>query len=124
MADPTMQDPVDPSADPSADPSSGGGYTIEITVTADGKISVGVESADEENEEESSAGGASAGSGADGAGTSDDESTEPTEGAAQPAKNIKDALVMALEIYKNNGASPGVDDSDSQFQSGFGGGQS
>lgn len=88
----TMQDP---SADTSQDDGSAGvGFVIEITCTADGKISVGIETADQKNAE---------------------------EGAAQPAKNIKDALVLALQIYKNNGEMPEADDSDSQFSQGYGG---
>lgn len=110
MADPTAA-PADPSADPSAeaaDPSAGGGYTIEISVMADGKISVGCESASEENAEESGGGEASEAGG------------EPS-GEAQPCKGIKDALIMALEIFKNNGEMPAPDDSDEQFASGYGG---
>ena len=105
MADPTMQDTGANPADASSEAESGSaGYTIEITVTADGKISVGVESSDQENAEESGA-------------------PADASDSAQPAKDIKSALVMALEIYKNNGEAPGADDSDEQFASGYGGGQ-
>jgi membrane protease subunit (stomatin/prohibitin family) len=98
----------DPSADPSAstggDSSAGGGYTIEITVTADGQISVGVESADQESAEES--GGASGGA--------------DTDSGAVPAKSIKDALTMALQIYKSNGQAPQADTSDQDIDAGYG----
>lgn len=74
-------------------------------MTGDGKISVGVESSDQENAEES--GG--------------DPSAAPMDdsGSAQPAKDIKSALVMALEIYKNNGEMQEADDSDEQFAAGY-----
>lgn len=115
--DPTSALSADPSADPSMGANSGAGssYVIEITVTADGMISVGVESADEESQEEGGE-GAEAGPGADA-----DEAAEPAEGAAQPAKSIKEALTMALEIFKNNGQAASADTSDSDFSSGYSG---
>ena len=86
-------------------------YTIEITVTADGKISVGVETAQEESEEEG---------GSEGTATDEDMASEGSEpGAAQPVKSIKEALVLALEIFKNNGEAPAPDTSDSDFASGY-----
>ena len=113
MAD-TMQDQTDAGADDSDMTGAGAagdeaspGYTIEVTVTGDGQISVGVESADEENAEES---------GGDQAETGDQESAE-----AKPFKNIKDALTYALQIYKNDGEPPEDDaTSESAFQSGYG----
>jgi hypothetical protein len=110
-----MQDPADTGADDTDMTGAGAageapspGYTIEITVTGDGKISVGVESADEENAEESGAGG-------DQGESADQESAE-----AKPFKNIKDALTYALQIYKNDGEAPEDDGaSEDAFQSGF-----
>lgn len=106
------------------------GYVIEITVTADGKISVGVESASEESQEEGGEGSASA-EGEDAAAPADDadpaapapaapaDDAEPAEGSAMPAKNIKEALTMALEIFKNNGQAAEPDTSDTDFTSGY-----
>lgn len=97
---------ADPAAeDMSTEQSAGTGYTIEIAVSADGKISVGCESAAAE--------GAEAGA----------EGAPEAAMATQPAKDIKDALVIALGIYKNNGEMPEADDSDAQFASGYKGGE-
>jgi hypothetical protein len=85
------------------DGSQNGGYVIEIRVGADKSISVCVESAADEDAEES--GGGDDGSGGD----SDDNST--------PVKSIKEALTMALEIYRNDGEMPQQADAD--FQQGF-----
>lgn len=104
--DPSMS--ADTDADPSEagdqDDSQGGGYCIEIHVAADGSITVDVEpEAEEASEEQGEDGGESGGEGA-----------EP-KGA--PAKNIKDALTMALEIFRNQGQQPGA--ADDSFQQGF-----
>ena len=61
-----------------------GGYTICIEVEPDGSLSVGVE------QEAAMAPQAEA-------------AEEASETGYKPAKNIKDALTMALEIFKNNG---------------------
>ena len=117
-----MTSPSDDEMDQGAD-SQAQGYVIEITVTADGQISVGVESSSEEAQEESGEGAAAApAEGADPAeGAEGAEGAEPAEGAAMPAKNIKEALTMALEIFKNNGQAPAADTSDSDFSSGYSG---
>lgn len=123
--DPTASTSASPAmgADSDTDSGMGAGYVIEITVTADGMISVGVESADEESQEEDGEGASSGGS-SDSEDESADPSAEPAEpadGAAMPAKTIKEALTMALEIFKNNGQSPSADTSDSDFSSGYSG---
>ena len=66
------------------------GYCIEIHVKSDGTISVGVESEADE--------------------TAEDQGTED-QGSEMPVKSIKDALSMALDIFKNGGEmqSPGAD---------------
>lgn len=91
-----MMDPsADPSAtDPSADPSSSdasSGYEICITVKPDGTMAVGSNPIDPE---------------------------DASEGGA-PASSIREAMAMAMDIYKNNGDAPD-DSGDSDFQSGFG----
>lgn len=100
-ADPTAGG--DPTQDPAAGAGSGDGsaaqsYTIEITVSPDG-ISVGVESAGQEDAE---SGGESGGSG------------------AQPVKSIKDALTVALQIYRNDGQMSEGSSADDDMASGFG----
>lgn len=80
------------------------GYVICIHVGGDGTLSVGTESDQEEAQE------AQGGSGDDAQDMEDYE----------PAKNIKDALTMALEIYRNDGQMPSQ--ADSNFQQGFDGG--
>jgi hypothetical protein len=111
--------PNDPSmADPAADPSMGApdadagaestenagpqGYCIEIHVSADGKISVGVESEAEESSEEQGEGG---------------EGGEPSDDNLSPAKDIKDALTQALAIYKADGAADATQTHAKQIQS-------
>lgn len=85
-------------ADPSAE--AEGGYTIEIAVSGDDSMTVSVESAGQEGAESGMA--------------------EASEGV--PAKSIKDALTMALAIYKSNGQMPqGESDQDASFNEGFGG---
>lgn len=75
------------------------GYEICISVDGAGKITVGVESADQEAAE--SQGG--------------DESGE----AAMPVGSIREAVATAMEIYKNDGAMPDGQD-DAEFNGGFG----
>ncbi len=95
--DPTTAAP-DPASAGATDSGAGdGSYEICIKVTADGQLSVGVESADAEAQE----------------GGADDDS------GYAPAKNIKDALTKALEIFKNNGQMS-TTDPDADFQAGFG----
>ena len=79
----------DTGATSSTDDTGGASYTIEISVTPDG-ISVGVESADQENAEQGAA-GAAGGAGGE---------------AATPVKSIKEALTLALEIYRADGEMP------------------
>ena len=81
------------------------GYVIEISVMADGKIMVGTESMQTAMAEESEGGMG--------------ETPEETMAESLPAKNIKDALTMALAIYKNDGVMPEPDNSDEQFAAGY-----
>ena len=97
MAAQQVQDPSAAQAEPQDD----GGYTIEIDVTSDGQISVSVETDGQEDAEQQGGG--------------------EDEGNAMPAKNIKDALTIALAIFKANGQMPAPDTSDSDFNEGFGG---
>lgn len=80
-----------------------GGYEICIQVGADGQISVGVESADYEAAEE--AGAAEAGA------------TGASE--MKPAANIRDAIQMAMDIYRAGGK-VGDDQEAIDFKAGFG----
>lgn len=83
-------------------------YTIEISVTPDG-ISVGVESADQENAEEG---------GSEGAGEA-----QGTPAAATPVGSIKEALTLALDIYRADGQMPdqNAPSPEDEMSSGFGG---
>lgn len=98
--------PADPSMDPSAgaEPDDDGGYSIEIRVDGQGKISVCVEN--ESNEPPESAEGAE---GAEGSAADPGEDEDSEMSQYQPAANIKEALTMALEIYKANGKAPPAD---------------
>jgi len=84
------------------------GYKIIIAVDGQGKISVGTES-------ESAPAPAM---GPDGTPVPEDEGAEM--GAMKPARDIKDALTQALEIFKNDGEAV-QSSADADFQSGFGG---
>jgi hypothetical protein len=104
------------SDDTGADPSQAGesqddgSYVIEIRVGSDKSISVCVESGSEEAAEEQ---GEDSGGGDDSGGGEDDDST--------PVKSIKEALTLALEIFRSGGQMPqGADD---DFQQGFAGGK-
>ena len=108
--DPTMTAVPAAGADTSAEGAepAESGYKICIAVDGAGKISVGVE-----NE------GGAAGEPADGSDSgSEDEDAEM--GAMQPASSIKEALTMALEIYKADGQVPSSS-ADDDFASGFAG---
>lgn len=105
-SDPSEMDDGQAASPDDQDQGASAGYCIEIHVSAGGAITVEVEPEGEEAQEE--AGGA-AGEPGEGGGA--------PEGA--PAKNIKDALTMALEIYRNNGQSPEA--ADDSFQQGFDG---
>ena len=91
---------ADPAADPSAADAGGSGdtapqgYTIEIMVAADGTITVDVEQGADDSDESG-----------EGAETGGDTSTggDADAGSPTPAKNIKDALSIALDIYRNSG---------------------
>ncbi|MCY1166641.1 hypothetical protein D9M73_65870 [compost metagenome] len=107
MPPPPAGAPAGPAADPSMmgapgaapgmetpePPEDDGSYEICIRVSADGRLSVGVEkgSAEEQGEDES---------------------------AYRPAENIKDALTKALDIFKADGKSEAADDA---FNAGFSG---
>lgn len=73
-----------------------GGYSIEIYVDGDGKISVGVESGAEEASEHQATG------------------QEPER---TPVKGIREALEIVMDIYKNQGQMNAGED---QFAAGFG----
>ena len=92
--DPTMTDAESPAED-SAEPGEEG-FTIEIEVAGDGSITVSMESASQESAE---------GSGEDSEGT--------------PAKDIGEALKIALSMYRE--ASGGTDSTaaNEQFKAGF-----
>lgn len=101
-ADQTAAQPAPGAAEPVES-----GYKIIIAVDGQGKISVGVE-----NE-------AAPAAPADATGAPvEDEVAEM--GAMKPARDIKDALTQALEIFKNDGESA-QSSADADFQSGFGG---
>lgn len=94
----------DPTQDPAAaqpDAAQDAGYEICIKVAGDGSLSVGVESPQAEAAEVGAMGGA------------DDDSSY------KPAANIKEALTMALEIFKADGQVAPEDDGEDQFAQGF-----
>lgn len=87
-------DSSDSPQDSDSDNSQGSaGYTICIKVDGQGDISVGVTPASADDGDE------------------DDDSSDYA-----PAKNIKDALTVALDIYRNDGQ---VKDSDADFNEGY-----
>lgn len=105
--------PADPSAagmDPNAAETASPGYKICIAVDAQGQITVGTE--DEDAAPPAAPGAMSAGQPA-----SEDDSDE----SMQPVANIKDALTMALQIYKSNGQMSAPSDEQDQFKAGFSG---
>jgi len=77
-----------------ADQAQGAGYTVCIQVGADGSMKVGVE-------------------------PPEDPAEAPEDGAYKPAPSAKDALMMAMDIIKNNGKMP-EGDADADFNAGFG----
>ncbi len=111
--------------DPSAGAGAGDGsdddasqaYTICITVDGD-QISVGVQPGDGDADDQggSAAGGGTSGaSGASGASGGGDAGSD-SGGGMTPVKNIKEALTVALEIYRSGGQ---VEDADADFNSGY-----
>lgn len=88
--DPQMAAQAQSAAPEAADNTGESGYCIEIHVKGDGTISVGVESEADESAE--------------------DQGGEPAENE-MPVKSIKDALSMALDIFKSGGQmqAPGSD---------------
>lgn len=115
---PMSADDQDPTAGaPGApdDAQGDGSYVIEIRVSGSKEITVCVEEGSEEAGEEAGADGGDADSyGASGAGGGDDNSV--------PVKSIKEALTLALEIFRNDGELPQQADDD--FQQGFQGANS
>lgn len=120
-----MSDDLDDTGDAGAsgDPSAGaagaqqddGSYVIEIRVSGDKQISVCVErGAEEASEEGASDQGGQADAGDYGGSGADDDST--------PVKSIKEALTLALEIFRADGVLPQSADDD--FQQGFQGANS
>ncbi len=91
-AEPAETDPADTAEDQGPQ-----GYCIEIHVSADNKITVGVESEEDEEGEES--------------GTPDD--------GAQPVDGIKGALALVLDIFKNGGQVADAAAGNGDFDSGF-----
>jgi hypothetical protein len=108
---PMSADPTDPTAAGGADPSDdmSGGYTIEIQVGADGKISVSVEPQSEEDSEESGGGGAPD---ADAAGGESEDS--------QPVANIREACKLVMEIFKSAGQMPDDGADQAAMSAGYG----
>lgn len=92
MDQPQMTSEQPPMGDPAADRQpQDSGYEICIRCDGEGKLSVGVESGAQEAAE-----------GMDGGQAPDDDA------GYTPAKDIKEALTMALDIYKSQGkANPG-----------------
>jgi hypothetical protein len=77
------QEPSQP--DPSQPDQGEGGYCIEVEVSAQGQITVSVESADQEDSEQPG---------------QEDESGD------MPVNNIRDACKMVEQIFANNGQMP------------------
>lgn len=94
---------ADPTADPSSGDSSTQPYKICIAVDSDGKITVGVDPSDDSDDSASESGSG---------GSADDSD----DSGMQSVKNIKEALTIALDIYKNAGQ---MTDGDSDFNSGY-----
>ncbi len=102
----------------SEDTTGDGSYIILISVDGQGRILVGVEG--EGDAAQGPTGNSSAQSPGNGTTNAGSDDGSATAVAMTPARNIKDALTQALEIYKNNGqvsASSG----DADFNAGFGG---
>lgn len=70
------------------------GYTVCIQVGADGSMKVGVE-------------------------PPEDPAEAPEDGSFKPAPSAKDAMMMVMNIIKNNGKMP-EGDPDADFNAGFG----
>jgi hypothetical protein len=101
-----MSDPTAGGGDTSEDSGSlSNGYTIEIKVGGDGKISVGVEPNAEEAAEEG---------GEDGAEGGDD---------MQPVGSFKEAMKLANDIYTHAGNIQASGAGASDMSSGYGGGE-
>jgi hypothetical protein len=106
-------DDTDTGAGAGGQPEDDGGYSIEIRVSGNKDISVCVEGgADEAAEDQGGAGGE--------AGEEDDSGGGMSK--YTPCKSIKEALTLALEIFRNDGEMPGQ--ADDQFQQGFEGASS
>ena len=90
IQDPTMQD-AEVLGDEGGEKS--GGFTICIKVAPDGSIKVGTEPYAEEGGED--------------------------ESGLAPAKNIKEAMSVALDIYNNGGQVVDATAGDADFDSGF-----
>lgn len=107
MADP-MMGAEDPNAapDPAAAPDGegmGAGYCIEIHVSAEGSIKIGVEPEGDEAAEE-------------GAATPEAGAEEGDD--AQPVANIREAMKVVMDIYKNSGQIADADGED-QMSAGY-----
>lgn len=111
MTPPTgMQPGMAPAGqEPGMEAEAPAGYEICIRVGGDGKLSVGVES-----------GQAEAAEAAPGMQPGAASMPEESGGQYQPAESIKEALTMALDIYRADGKLPGDGDQDSaEFDAGF-----
>ena len=106
----TMQPPMmPPGAQPEAEPmdpmgtdDQEQGYCIEIKVSPGGTFKVSVESAAFEAKEHEAAG-------------------EEADGGSRECKSVKEALTLALEIFKNDGQMPVAGEADDAFMAGYGG---
>jgi hypothetical protein len=121
MATASMMSAPGASADPGEEPE--GGYKICIAVDGQGAITVGVENENEPPEGAEPSDGSDDGTPpAAGAEAPEDEEAEMSD--MKPAASIKEALTMALEIYKSNGGMGQMTDTSGNkaaFQSGFSG---
>jgi hypothetical protein len=77
------------------------GYSISINVDGQGNITVGVETSSEERGEEPAV-----------AGAEPDADPEQPDDGARPVANIKEALQVAGDIYRNAGQMTGGSQSD------------
>lgn len=74
------------------------GYSVELYVSADGQMTISVESAAEEAAQHEG---------------------NPTEGGT-PVAGLKEAVQMIMDIVKNNGKMPDSNEGEADFSEGFG----
>jgi len=95
-----MQDQGDQTDQADEQDDKGIDYCIEIRVMKTGQVMVGVESGEQEAQEEQDNG---------------------EEDQLTPAKSIKDALSMALDIYRSGGEMPNPEGNMEEMNSGYSG---